>query len=203
MSDPPLPIPLPVRGGPHADSGATHPRPAPERSRFLLDRARFVTLATEGPNGPWAATVNFVARWRPLVLVWYSLREATHSMNIVAQPRVSGSIFLTGLTGPNAPSGIPIDGAQFVGNCREATAGELPDYYEHYYATNFPDPGIRAEWALPIETFRDDGPRRFYRLEFERWWLYDAQRWTVDKNDTRFEVAVPEIELTNEGEWAG
>ncbi|GGL11391.1 hypothetical protein GCM10011588_27320 [Nocardia jinanensis] len=200
LSDPPLPIPLPQRAAARSDSaavsdsGAAGSRSAPARSSFLLDRARFVTLATTGPHGPWAATVNFVARHRPLHLIWYSLRTAEHSANIIANPRVSGSMFMTGLTGPDAPSGLPIDGAQFSGSCREVSPAELPECYEHYYAANFPDPAERADWALPVESFRGDGPRRFYRLDIERWGLYDAQRWTVDKHDTRMEVALSEIE---------
>lgn len=198
LSDPPIPVPLPRRTVTRTDSGATESRSAPDRSNFLLDRARFATLATTGPHGPWAATVNFVARHRPLHLVWYSLRTAEHSADIAAHPRVSGSVFMSGLTGPDAPSGLPIDGAQFSGSCREISAGELPDYYEHYYAANFPDPAERAAWALPIESFQGAGPRRFYRLDIERWGLYDAQRWTVDKHDTRLEVALSDIEKSAE-----
>ncbi|MEV3961427.1 hypothetical protein AB0M34_11080 [Nocardia sp. NPDC050193] len=193
LSDPPIPVPLPGRDTARPAAAAGTFRSASERSRYLLDRARFCTLATEGPDGPWAATVNFVARHRPLQLVWYSLREAEHSMRIAARPRVSGTMFVTGLSGAEAPAGIPIDGAQFVGSCQEVGAEELPEFYEYYYVTNFPDARERAQWALPIDTFRGDGPRRFYRLEIDRWWLYDAQRWTADKHDRRFEVGLSEI----------
>lgn len=194
LSDPPITIPLPQRADAGSDSGVAGSRSAYARSRMLLNRARFVTLATAGPHGPWAATVNFVARHRPLHLIWYSLRTAEHSANIAADPRVSGSLFMTGLTGADAPSGLPIDGAQFSGNCREVLSAELPECYDYFYATNFPDPAERAEWALPMESFQGDGPRRFYRLDIERWGLYDAQRWTVDKHDLRMEIALSDIE---------
>ncbi|WP_327118593.1 pyridoxamine 5'-phosphate oxidase family protein [Nocardia sp. NBC_01730] len=191
LTDPMIPVPLPApeQPGPGSDAAALA-----LRSRVLLDRARFVTLATSGPAGPWSSTVNYVVLHQPLRLLWYSLRDARHSMNIAGSPQVAGSIFLTGLTGSDAPSGIPIDGAQFTGECREVTADELPAYYDRYYESNFPDPAVRAEWMLPLDEFHTDGPRRFYRLDIDRWWLYDAQRWTEDKHDTRIEVSVAAID---------
>lgn len=191
LTDPPIPIPLPVSEQP---GRASDTAALALRSRGLLDRARFVTLATSGPAGPWSSTVNYVVLYRPLRLVWYSLRDARHSVNIAGRSQVAGSIFRTGLTGADAPSGIPIDGAQFIGECHEVTADELPAYYDRYYESNFPDPAVRAEWLLPLDEFRTDGPRRFYRLDIDRWWLYDAQRWTQDKHDTRIEVPVAAID---------
>jgi hypothetical protein len=115
-------------------------------------------------------------------------------VNLTGNPLVSGSLFLTGLTGDDAPSGLPIDGAQFLGECREVTADELPAYHRRYYESNFPDPAVRAQWTLPLDEFRGAGRRRFYRLDIDRWWLYDAHRWTVDKHDTRIEVPVEAID---------
>lgn len=193
LTDPPVPVPLPVATG---DKGAPDREPDAllRRSRYLLDSARFVTLATQGSSGPWAATVNYVVLFRPLRLLWYSSRAARHSVNIASQPRVAGSIFLTNLTGSQAPVDLPIDGAQLAGVAREVSAEELPTYYEHYYELNFPDPEVRAQWRLPLDEFRDGGPRRFYLLTIDRWWLYDAERWTVDKHDTRVEVPVDAID---------
>lgn len=180
LTDPPIPVPPPATG---------HPSLA-RRSRFLLDNARFVTLATVGPDGPWASTVNFVALDEPLRLLWYSLRTARHSQNIAANPRVSGSLFLTGLTGADAPAGLPLDGGQLTGTCHEVSGDELPDLHHSYYQKNFPDPAVRRQWMLPLTEFHDDGPRRFYVLTVDRMWLFDAERWTVDKHDTRVEVPV-------------
>ncbi|MEV5650496.1 pyridoxamine 5'-phosphate oxidase family protein [Nocardia sp. NPDC052254] len=190
LTDPKIPIPLPTlqRSTPVTGSAALV-----TRSRLLLDRARFVTLATSGPSGPWSSTVNYVVLADPLRLLWYSLREAQHSRNITVCPQVSGSLFLSGLTGTEAPSGIPIDGAQFTGSCREVTAAELPAAHQYYYETNFPDPGVRADWMLPLAEFQGEGPRRFYRLDIDRWWLYDAQRWTEDKHDSRIEVRTADL----------
>ena len=33
-----------------------------------------------------------------------------------------------------------------------------------------------------------DGPRRFYLLTVNRWWLLDIERWMRDKHDTRIEI---------------
>jgi uncharacterized protein YhbP (UPF0306 family) len=194
LTDPPIPIPLPVPEQPRRESNTTDTAALVHRSDLILDRARFVTLATSGPGGPWASTVNYVALRRPLRMMWYSLRSAQHSVNLAAHPGVSGSLFLTGLTGADAPAGIPIDGAQFTGECREVTADELPEYHRNYYQSNFPDPAVREQWMLPLDEFRGNGPRRFYRLDIDRWWLYDAQRWTVDKHDSRVEVPVAAID---------
>ncbi|MFI7663818.1 hypothetical protein [Nocardia sp. NPDC049526] len=184
LTDPPRPIPLPSPAA---------PTPV-DRALRLLDTARFVTLATNGSAGPWAAPVNFVALHAPVRLLWYSLRSAQHSLDIVASTQVSGSMFLTGLTGDSAPSGIPIDGAQFSGSCRAIhDRDQVEEYHRYYYETNFPDPRVRAEWLLPVEEFHGDGPRRFYLLQVERWWLYDADRWTVDKHDTRIEIPTDSI----------
>jgi hypothetical protein len=181
LTDPPIPVPTPPPAG----------RPSlARRSRFLLDNARFVTLATSGPDGPWASTVNFVALNDPLRLLWYSQRTARHSQNIAATPRISGSLFLTGLTGADAPAGLPLDGGQLTGTCHEVSGDELPDLYHSYYQKNFPDEAVRQQWLLPLTDFHDDGPRRFYLLTVDRMWLFDAERWTVDRSDTRIEVPV-------------
>jgi uncharacterized protein YhbP (UPF0306 family) len=194
LNDPPISISLPVSEQPHrmSDSDAAE---LVRRSRILLKQARYVTVASDGRGGPWAATVNYVALTRPLRLIWYSLCNARHSTNIATRPRVAGSVFRTGLTDNDSPSGIPIDGAQLLGACREVPAEELEIYYQHYYEMNFPDPAVRAAWQIPIEEFRGDGPRRFYCLNIDRWWLFDAQRWSVDKHDTRIEVPVTNLDV--------
>ena len=155
------------------------------RSRTLLDSARFMTLATSGVDGAWASTVNYVALRDPLRLVWYSMRDAAHSQNLRRTPRVSGSIFRTDL---GAASPIGLDGAQFVGTAREIPPGDAVRFRDDYYRLNFPDAAVRAQWSLPLAQFVDGGPRRFYALAVERWWLLDVDGWLVDKEDRRVEV---------------
>ncbi|MFJ3192648.1 pyridoxamine 5'-phosphate oxidase family protein [Streptomyces griseoviridis] len=160
--------------------------PLPEltaRSDALLENARFTTLATQGPGGPWASTVNYVPLREPLRLLWYSLRRAQHSRNIEDDPQVSGSIYLTGLPG------LGLDGAQFTATARAVEPDELDGLSDWYYERNFPDEQVRREWRLPLDEFRGEGHRRFYLLEIRQWWLLDIDQWLVDKNDQR--VAVP------------
>lgn len=162
------------------------------RSRLLLDTARFVTLSTVDAAGdPWASTVNYVARPGPLRLVWYSMREARHSVNIAAHPRVAASIFRTDL-GEDALFGL--DGVQLTGVCRAIPADELPEASAYWYEHNFPDPAVRADWMLPLTEFCADGPRRFYELRVTEWWLLDIDRWLTDRVDCR--IAVPQAELS-------
>ncbi|MGW2401416.1 pyridoxamine 5'-phosphate oxidase family protein [Kitasatospora sp. NPDC001664] len=155
-----------------------------ERSDFLIEHARFTTLATTGPDGTaWASTVNYVPLRDPLRLLWYSLRRARHSRNIEARPQVAGSLFLTGLE-----SALTLDGAQFTGTAEAVGPDRLEELSTWYYERNFPDPESRALFDLPLAEFTGDGPRRFYLLTVRQWWLLDTEQWLVDKNDQRIEV---------------
>ncbi|MFJ1595797.1 pyridoxamine 5'-phosphate oxidase family protein [Streptomyces sp. NPDC088261] len=154
-----------------------------ERSDHLIENTRFMTLATQGPEGAWASTVNYVPLREPLRLLWYSLRRARHSRNIEADPRLSGSVYLTGLPG------LGLDGAQFTATARAVGPDRLEELSEYYYLRNFPDEEVRRQWRLPLDEFRDDGPRRFYLLEVREWWLLDIDQWLLDMNDQR--IAVP------------
>lgn len=158
-----------------------------DRSEFLIENGRFVTLATQGPGGAWASTVNYVPLRDPLRLLWYSLREAQHSENIHARPRVSGSIFMTGLPG------VGLDGAQFAGTASAVHGKDLDHLSEFYYQRNFPDEETRENWRLPLSEFDGDGPRRFYVVEIDAWWLLDIDQWLVDKRDQRVAVPLPPL----------
>ncbi|GAA1394714.1 hypothetical protein GCM10009639_29160 [Kitasatospora putterlickiae] len=155
------------------------------RSEHLLSHARFMTLATTDGSAPWSATVNFVPLripGGPLRLLYYSLRAARHSRDIEARPGVAGSLYLTGLPG------LGLDGAQFTGTCRATDGPDVAEHHRLYYELNFPDPAVRGEWLLPESEFRDAGPRRFYSVRVDRWWLLDVDRWLLDKHDQRVEV---------------
>ncbi|WIY00979.1 pyridoxamine 5'-phosphate oxidase family protein [Amycolatopsis mongoliensis] len=153
------------------------------RSEDLIEHARFMTLATCGPDGPWASTVNYVPMRQPMRLLWYSLRNAQHSRNIEAAPVVSGSVFRIGVPNP-----LGLDGAQFTGTARAVDAGELEELAEFYYRRNFSDEQTRQKWRLPLAEFQADGPRRFYLVTVTAWWLFDLEGWLVDMNDRRVAV---------------
>lgn len=162
-----------------------------DRSDFLIENARFMTLATRGADGrAWASTVNYVPLREPLRLLWYSLRRAQHSRNIETDPAVSASIFMTGL------AGLGLDGAQFTGEAHPVGPDELERLSTFYYERNFPDEEVRREWLLPLDEFRGSGPRRFYVVEVDAWWLLDIDQWLVDMNDQRIAVDLDAISAT-------
>ncbi|RFU39941.1 pyridoxamine 5'-phosphate oxidase family protein [Actinomadura logoneensis] len=160
-----------------------------QRSHHLLANARFMTLATTDGDEPWASTVNFVALYRPLRLLYYSLHTARHSRNVANNPLVSGSIYMTGLPG------FGLDGAQFTGHCLAVGPDQLAQVHRTYYELNFPDENTRREWLLPQSEFHGTGPRRFYMVQVRNWWLLDIDRWLVDKHDQRVEVPVQDLHL--------
>lgn len=150
------------------------------RSNTLIEQARFITLASQGNDSPWAATVNYVPIREPLRFLWCSLRNARHSSNIDAHPEVAASIFRTDL-----PTPLGLDGAQLTGTARPV---EPDGFYDYFCEHNFPDEQAKAQWGVPIEEFRDGAPRRFYLLTVTAWWLIDLDHWLDTKNDRRIPV---------------
>jgi uncharacterized protein YhbP (UPF0306 family) len=156
------------------------------RGEYLLAHGRFMTLATTNGTTPWAATVNYVPLRAPLRLLWYSMREARHSRDLALHPQAAGSIFLTGLPG------FGLDGAQFDGPVHTVEGAQAEEFHRHYYELNFPDVTVRREWELPVEQFRDAGPRRFYYLAVSNWWLLDIDQWLIDKRDQKITAPTPD-----------
>ncbi|MEV7283082.1 pyridoxamine 5'-phosphate oxidase family protein [Streptomyces sp. NPDC093252] len=173
--------------------------PRPElvhRSNVLLDRARFTTLATHGPRGTWASTVNYVALRGPLRLLWCSLREARHSRDIENAPTapVGGSLFMTGLDTP-----LGLDGAQYTGTAEPVVGTRLQELSEYFYRTNFPDEAVRQRLRLPLEEFAGPGPRRFYLLTVREWWVLDTDGWLRSGRDGRVQVPLEALHGASAG----
>jgi uncharacterized protein YhbP (UPF0306 family) len=167
-----------------------------QRSLYLLNHARFFTLASFGQDRlAWASTVNYVAIFEPLRLLWYSMRSAKHSINISLNAEVSGSLFLNNMQGI---SPLGLDGAQFTGIAREIPEYECEKAHHDYYLLNFPDALERARWQLPLHEFYGSGPRRFYELIPGNWWLLDIDTWLKTKVDKR--ISVPLTHLMASGE---
>ncbi|KMJ45344.1 pyridoxamine 5'-phosphate oxidase family protein [Xenorhabdus khoisanae] len=162
-----------------------------QRSRELVNSARFFTLASQGAdNLPWASTVNYVPLFDPLRLVWYSMRTAKHSRNIHHCAAVSGSLFRYDM---QKTSPIGLDGAQFTGIVREIPECECEHIHQSYYHLNFPDELERARWELPLHEFYGDGSRRFYALLINDWWLLDIDTWLKTKEDRRVSVPISQL----------
>lgn len=162
-----------------------------QRSLHLLNSARFFTLASQHADDiPWASTVNYVPLFNPLRLVWYSMRSARHSGNINHSAKVSGSLFRYDM---QETSPLGLDGAQFTGSAREIPQSECERIHQDYYRLNFPDALVRARRQLPLHEFYGDGPRRFYELIINDWWLLDIDGWLQTKEDKRIPVPLAQI----------
>ncbi|MEU0084682.1 pyridoxamine 5'-phosphate oxidase family protein [Streptomyces sp. NPDC006274] len=163
-----------------------------DRTRRLLDEARYLNLATVSPDGrPWVATMEYAWLGDPLRFLFGSARGSRHSRDIASSPQISGSLFLgAGAAGLDIAA---VDGAQFTGTCAEVPAGDLGRYHSAFYEAVFPDAAERARWALPPTSLRAPADHRLYLIEVERWWLIDTRTWEHDRIDRRVELPVEEL----------
>ncbi|WP_127500331.1 pyridoxamine 5'-phosphate oxidase family protein [Actinoplanes solisilvae] len=164
-----------------------------DRTRRLLDHARYINLATVSPQGqPWVATLEYVWFAAPLRLVFGSATSSRHGLDVAANPAVSGALFL-----PPSTAGLDIDatdGAQFTGVCSEISATELDDYYSDFYRGVFPDPAQRAQFQLERSLLAPPAPHRLYLVAVRQWWLIDTRTWKRDRIDRRMQVPPAELE---------
>ncbi|MFC7310174.1 pyridoxamine 5'-phosphate oxidase family protein [Streptomyces monticola] len=166
-----------------------------ERTRRLLDEARYLNLATVSADGePWVATLQYAWLGDPLRLVFGSAAVSQHGRDIAARPRVSGSLFVAGGDGGGLDVGA-LDGAQFSGRCTALTGGDLERYHGFFYEALFPDERERARWQLPPAELRAPAVHRLYLVEVERWWLVDTRTWEQDRIDRRLEVPLKQVQL--------
>ncbi|WP_230492850.1 hypothetical protein [Martelella alba] len=153
-------------------------------------------MATALPDGlTWAATLNHVVCYNPLRLIWYSMKQAVHSEHIRRRAAVAGSIFFD-----NRPelSFLGLDGAQFTGEAREIPYQECQAVHHYYYEHNFTDPAIREKWLIDVDEFHNAGPRRFYELTINAWWLLDLDGWAINKEDRRIAVPLNALSLADD-----
>ncbi len=163
-----------------------------DRTRRLLDKARYLNLATLSARGrPWVATLQYAWLDAPLRFLFGSATGSQHSRDIAASPWISGSLFATG--GGNELDIAAVDGAQFTGRCSEIAATDLNRYHSVFYEYLFPDEQERARWTLPRSSLRPPGRHRLYLIEVERWWLIDTRSWEKDRIDRRLELPVKEL----------
>lgn len=167
------------------DTGSPEQQALVVRSRDLLNRAGYFTLATmSSTKGPWAATLEYAWLEDPLRLVFGSATTSRHGRDIAAAPLVSGSLFVADTAGGFPPT---VDGAQFTGECEEIV-DDLARYRSTFYTSVFPDPHEREQWSLPLSALCGQAPHRLYLLRVSRWWLVDARTWAEDRVDRRVEV---------------
>ena len=158
-----------------------------DRTKRILAEAKFLSLSTVSATGePWAAVLQYAWLAQPLRFLFGSATRSRHSGHIVANPAVSGSLYVTGdgaLT--------DVDGAQFTGTCRELTPDEVRAHHATFYDAVLPDEESRAEYTLPVEALLPPADHRIYQITVERLWLIDTSTWIEDRIDRRVEVELP------------
>ncbi|MFI6932795.1 pyridoxamine 5'-phosphate oxidase family protein [Streptomyces sp. NPDC050287] len=162
-----------------------------DRTAQLLDRARYLNMATVRDGAPWVATLQYAWFADPLHFVFGSSADSRHGADIRSEPRVSGSLFVA--EGAEGADFAAVDGAQFTGRCSEIGPEQLGTYYAPFYQAMFPDAEQRAQWRLRPELLRAPAPHRLYRIDVERWWLIDTRRWAEDRIDRRVELPLDAV----------
>ncbi|MFD5778921.1 pyridoxamine 5'-phosphate oxidase family protein [Streptomyces sp. NPDC126933] len=163
-----------------------------DRTRRLLNEARYLNLATVSPGGrPWVATLEYAWLDEPLRFLFGSATSSQHSRDIASSPRISGSLFLSG--GHTGLDIAAVDGAQFTGTCSEIAATDLDRYHSVFYEAVLPDERERAQWMLPQSSLRAPAEHRIYLIEVDRWWLIDTRTWEQDRIDRRIELPVTDF----------
>lgn len=159
-----------------------------ERSRRLLDEARYLSLATVSTaEQPWSAVLQYAWLADPLRFLFGSATQSRHSVDVTTRPLVSGSLFVAG------GALMAVDGAQFTGRCRELSTEEVERHHATFYDAVLPDAADRAEWTLPVSALVEPAPHRLYLIEVEQWWLVDTRTWAEDRIDRRVEVPLREL----------
>ncbi|MFF2185127.1 pyridoxamine 5'-phosphate oxidase family protein [Streptomyces sp. NPDC058155] len=163
-----------------------------DRTRRLLDGARYLNLATVSQEGrPWVATLEYAWLGDPLRFLFGSATSSQHSRDIASSPRVGGSLFLSG--GSTGLDIAAVDGAQFTGTCSEIDAADLDRYHSFFYKAVLPDERQRAQWMLPQSSLRQPAEHRIYLIEVDQWWLIDTRTWEQDRIDRRIELPVADF----------
>ena len=121
--------------------------------RDLVERNRYLTLATTNGTEPWIATLEYISDG-DLNLYFFSPESATHCRHLEKKDGVSVSIFDGVQPEYEAASTIRIAGVQMV-----ATAARLVPPYPPLVADQ-----IQA-WNLPIP------PYAAYRITPRRWFI--------------------------------
>ncbi len=97
----------------------------------FLDSRSTLTLATQGPEGPWAATV-FYAHDAQLNLYFVSSRTTRHVRDLLSSPNVAATV------SADVDNWESIRGLQIAAQCRQVAA-ERRDDVAGLYLSKFPD----------------------------------------------------------------
>jgi uncharacterized protein YhbP (UPF0306 family) len=141
------------------------PAPLPDTVAEYLDRHHVMTLATCGPDGPWAAAVFYVNAGHALFFL--SSPSSRHCRNLAQDPRCAATI-----------QEDCSDWAQIKGVQLEGRAGEIHGEEElrarQRYGDKFPIVGRLA--TAPAAIALALAKVRWYRLDVERLYFVDNSR---------------------------
>jgi nitroimidazol reductase NimA-like FMN-containing flavoprotein (pyridoxamine 5'-phosphate oxidase superfamily) len=148
------------------------------RAKEILERIRYITLATASVDAePWSTPVT-AAYDEQYNFYWTSMAATQHSQNIRANSRIYFSVFDS-----NAPLGA--GGAVYV----KAQATELTDPAEIekavavlYVRKNKP--------ARQPEEFLGESPKRMYKAVPEKVWVNLDEEVRIDPINARKEIAL-------------
>ena len=120
------------------------------RAWRIVDANRYLTLATETSEGPWAAPVAYVLDGRRR-FVWASRRDARHSVAVDSSRRAALAVF------DSSADYSAVDGVQAEGDAGLISSGEIADVLGLFVA-RFP-----MYSDLPADLFTT-GPFGLYRM---------------------------------------
>lgn len=133
-----------------------------QRVRRYLEAHSVLTLATAGPQGPWAAAVFYAGDEHGLVFL--SSPSTRHASELARQPRVAATVQ------DDTADWAAIKGVQLEGTATELQSDER-DEAQRLYARKFPlvagGPGAPAAIAQALAKVR------WYRLRPERLFFVD------------------------------
>lgn len=155
-----------------------------ERAAKIIGGNRYLTLATSGSSGPWAAPINYVIGPGDY-LHFYSARKARHSGDIGESNAIAAAIF------NSAAASADVDGLQLEARCSILHGDDLRAVHQYYFDTNFPA-DQRDWWLRPVSAFDEGGIWAFYRLEFVHLWVIDFESIERERLDSRLAVDIDE-----------
>lgn len=156
------------------------------RAAKMFRENRFLTLATHGSDGVWAAPINYVLG-TDASLYFYSAAEARHSHHIGDEATVAGAVFNSTATSEE------VDGLQFAATCAPLDGEELEQVSEYYFRVNFSDESEREWWYRPSSDFAPGATWRFYRLSMTEVFVIDLEGFEETKIDRRVQVDLDDL----------
>lgn len=136
-----------------------------DRVRRYLSEHHVATLATQGPQGPWAAAVFYAGDEAGLYFL--SSPRSRHAVNLIQFPRVAVAVQ------DNCTEWAQIQGVQLEGLCAELDGADR-ERAQRLYAQKFPL--IARPARAPLAIAEALARVRWYRLVPDRLYLIDNSR---------------------------